>query len=123
MTDQPSSRTIHVNNNAQIEIDPESGIDLFLVKVIGLHQDATHTPSHPLFEQNRLFALKVDFELEQFVSHPDRHRIHFPNMDNSYQRLIVHRLGHLYHLDHVVKTCSLSGSKSVVLYKNNSSQM
>ncbi|KAG0736621.1 hypothetical protein G6F57_001756 [Rhizopus arrhizus] len=49
--------------------------------------------------QERLFLLKLELDIEEFIKDKRRFRLDFPNM-NSYQRLMIHKLASYYKLNH-----------------------
>ncbi|EIE82770.1 hypothetical protein RO3G_07475 [Rhizopus delemar RA 99-880] len=49
--------------------------------------------------QERLFLLKLELDLEEFIKDKRRFRLDFSNM-NSYQRLMIHKLAPYYKLNH-----------------------
>ncbi|KAL1917442.1 uncharacterized protein VTP21DRAFT_3835 [Calcarisporiella thermophila] len=68
--------------------------------------------------KDRMFLLKLDQEMERFISDSSRTRLDFPQM-NSYHRLIVHRAAAYFKLSHVVD----GTKKAVVLYKNENTEI
>ncbi|KAI9274178.1 single-stranded nucleic acid binding R3H [Sporodiniella umbellata] len=68
--------------------------------------------------QERLFLLKVELEIEEFIKNTERFRLGFPST-NSYQRLMIHRLAPYYKLNHFHDGLR----KGVYVCKTDSTQM
>lgn len=64
-------------------------------------------------QQERIFLLKLEKELEAFISNPQLYRLDLPQM-NSYQRLLVHKVAPYFKLSHFYEPMR----KSVTLCKN-----
>ncbi|KAJ3226675.1 R3H domain-containing protein 2 [Clydaea vesicula] len=88
-----------------VKLDPETGIDTFLVSTVKNQKD-------------RLFVLKIDVDLEAYALDSHRTKMEFPGM-NSYQRLIIHRIAHQYGMAHVVD----ASRRAVIIYKTNATSV
>ncbi|KAI8049560.1 single-stranded nucleic acid binding R3H [Syncephalis plumigaleata] len=60
--------------------------------------------------RDRIFLLKLDKDMEQFILDTSRTRLEFPPL-NSYQRLIIHKVAAYFNISHSVEP----NKKSVVI--------
>ncbi|KAJ3204936.1 cAMP-regulated phosphoprotein 21 [Clydaea vesicula] len=102
---QASNKDLKPLPSTEVSVDPETGIDIFLLSTVKNQKD-------------RLFVLKIDLDLEAYALDSSRTKMEFPGM-NSYQRLIIHRIAHLYGMAHVVD----ANRRAVIIYKTTETRV
>ncbi|KAG2683655.1 hypothetical protein I3760_10G042200 [Carya illinoinensis] len=84
--------------------DKESMVDPFLV-------EALHNPRH------RLTVLRMELDIQRFLSIPDQQQFEFPHFPTSYLRLAAHRVAQHYGLRTMAQDIGLDGQGNRILVR------
>ena len=96
--DKPETSSNYNKENIQEQNCKIGELDSFILNSINQPKD-------------RIFLLKLDKELENFIKNASKTTLTFPKF-NTYQRLIIHKTSHYFGLTHVTNNLG-----QIVLYK------